>query len=444
MFKLTFSRLKELILFTLPLVIGQVGQMLFSIGDTFVAGRYSTEALSAIGVASAMVAPFVMVGVSTIFSVSSTAARLRGEGVNPHETPVWGSSLLLSFTLMVVLCGLLAIFTELVPMIGLNENIVANVQTYLRFVNVSLIPVYFFQIAKEYLQAFDKTIFANALIIFMNIVNLAMNYVLMFGIGPFPELGIKGAAIATIITRFIMAFVLMIYTYRVLPLEHHLKKESYFDLLKLGVPIGLGTLIEVLMFSTVTVLIGKMPVTVSAAHNIVLNIAGLTFMVPLAINGTAGVKVSYAFGKRDKELIRSYTLGCVFMTEAYMILMACVYFLIPEQLVALFTQDPQVIAYGAGLFFYVALFQIPDGLQITMWGVLRGLGMSKLPMIFSFCGYWLIAIPTGAYLAYKQGMLAAGLWAGLAIGLTIASLVLSYLYTYRMKQISMVLDYKES
>ncbi len=432
----TSKRLKELIYFTIPLVIGQVGQMLFNVGDIFVAGRYSTSAVASIGVAAGMLSPFIMIGISTLFSVSAVTARMRGEETNPHENGVWGSGMTLALLLGSVICTALYIFTYFVDHIGLNKEIVPLVKTYLYWVNISIIPALIFQMIKEYLQAFDKTIFANSLIIIMNVVNLIMNYCLMFGIGPIPEMGIKGAAVATVITRFVLAIIIYVYAYRVLPIETHFNKKSFKELIKLGIPVGLGTFIEVLMFSTVTVLIGRMSLVASASHNIVLTIAGLTFMVPLAINGAAGVKVGYALGRKDMEMIKNYSYGCIFMAVSYMVFTAICYFLFHKFLMGLFTTDQAVILYGSGLFLYVALFQIPDGLQVAMWGVLRGLGMSKQPMLYSFCGYWLIAIPVGVYLSYKHGMEAAGLWAGLAIGLTIVSMILSLLFKKRVGELS--------
>lgn len=433
--KTTSKRLKELFYFTIPLVIGQVGQMLFSVGDIFVAGRYSTEAVSSIGVAAGILSPFIMIGVSTLFSVSSVTAKMRGQNYDPHKNGVWGSGMALATILTIFICAALYIFTFFVDDIGLTSKIVPLVRTYLLWVNLSILPALIFQMIKEYLQAFEKTVFANLLIIIMNIVNLIMNYILMFGLGPIPEMGIKGAAIATTITRFALALILFIYAYKVLPIETHFSRKSFKELIKLGIPVGLGTFIEVLMFSTVTVLIGRMNVVASASHNIVLTIAGLTFMVPLGINGAAGVKVGYALGRQDPEMIKNYAYGSIFMAECYMLITAAFYFLFPEVLVGLFTTDKEVIAYGASLFFYVALFQIPDGLQVIMWGILRGLGMSKQPMLYSFCGYWLIAIPAGVYLTYNHAMEAAGLWAGLAIGLTIVSSILTYLFIKRIRKL---------
>ena len=428
--KLSF---KELLIFTFPLIVGQVGQMLFGIGDTFVAGRYSTEALSAIGVGSAIMAPFIMLGVATLFSVSSISSRIRGEGNCPRDEKIWGSALILCALIATTLTLCLYILAINLDLFGLHSDISKEVQTYLYWVGISLVPALFFQTAKEYLQSFEKTIFANSLVIFMNIVNLGMNWVFMFGYGPIPAMGIKGAALATVITRSVMALVLLVYTFKVAPCTLHYSKQRISELIKLGLPVGLGTLVEVLMFSTVTVLIGKMPIHISAAHNIVLNIAGLTFMVPLAINGTAGVKVSYAFGKKDFDKMESYALGCIVMAQSFMLFTATMYLLIPSQLVSLFTTDQQVVAYGSSLFLLVALFQIPDGLQVTLWGILRGMGISKLPLILTFFGHWLIAIPIGLYLTYKLNMQAKGLWAGLAIGLTIVSFALLGIYFKKLK-----------
>jgi len=436
MFRKVKLSFKELLLFTIPLVVGQVGQMLFNIGDTFIAGKYSTQALAAIGVGSGITAPFIVLGVASLFAVSSISSRIRGEGNCPDEKSVWGSSLIFCSIISIFLTLALYLLTYNIEVLGLNPEVTADVKTYLLYVGISLVPALFFQNIKEYLQAFEKTVFANALIIFMNVINLIMNWLLMFGFPGFEGLGIKGAAIATVISRTLMAIILWVYAYRVVPCSFRYTKERFKEIVTLGLPIGMGTFVEVLMFSTVTVLIGKMPIHISAAHNIVLNIAGLTFMVPLAINGTAGVKVSYALGQKDVEKMKSYALGCIAMGQGYMLITAATYILIPSFLVTLFTSDPQVIEYGTALFFYVALFQVPDGLQVTMWGILRGMGITKLPLVLTFCSNWFIAIPIGCLLAYQYNMQAKGLWAGLAIGLTIASMTLVYIYLRGLKKLS--------
>jgi MATE family multidrug resistance protein len=427
--------IKELFYFTIPLIIGQIGQMLFNVGDTFVAGRYSTTALASIGVGSAITAPFIMLGVASLFAVSSISSRYRGEGHCPSDKNVWGSSLIFCSILSIILTTLLYLLAINIELIGLNPEIVADVKTYLIYVGASLIPALFFQNTKEYLQSFDKTIFANSLIIIMNIFNVLLNWILMFGYENIPSLGIKGAAISTVITRSLMMIILFAYTFKVVPCAISFTKERIKELTHIGLPVGLATLIEILMFSTVTILIGKMPIHISAAHNIVLNLSGLTFMVPLAISGTAGVKVSYALGQNNPKKLESYALGCLFMAEAFMFFTAAIYILFPQFLTSLFTNDPAVIAYGSSLFLYVALFQIPDGVQVTMWGILRGMGITKHPLILTFCGHWLIAIPAGALLAYKFNMQAKGLWAGLAIGLTVVSIPLVGIYLKNIRKL---------
>lgn len=428
--------LKELILFAIPLIIGQVGQMLFSIGDTFVAGKFSTIALSSIGVGSAIISPAIMFGVASCFSISAVASRLSGEGHSIKESDVFTTGLSMSLIFGLLITSFLFFGAPLIKFIGLNDEISFNVQSYVKVVSFSVIPALLYQAIKEFLQAMGDTFFANLLIIIFNIFNIILNYIFMFGYGPIPSFGIIGAAYATIITRAFMFIALFIYTEKKyhLPISYSLERKK--ELLKLGLPVGMGSLVEVLMFASVTVLVGKMATHISASHNIALNVAGLTFMVPFAINGTAGVKVAYAYGKKDIELIKNYSIGCIILAEAFMLMTATFYTIFPSSIAYIFTTDTAVISYVTGLFFYVALFQIPDGLQVVMWGILRGIGESRVPMLLSFMGYWLIAIPIGSYLAFNGGMQAKGLWAGLAIGLSIVSVLLVITFRTRLKKLT--------
>ena len=410
--------------------------MLFSVGDTFVAGKFSTIALSSIGVGSAIISPAIMFGIATCFSISAVASRLSGEGHSIKESDVFTTGLSMALNFGVVITGALYLGAPLIKYIGLNAEISSAVQIYVRVVSFSVIPALLYQAIKEFLQAMGDTFFANLLIIIFNIFNIILNYLFMFGYGPIPSFGILGAAYATIITRTLMFITLFVYTEKKyhLPIAYSLQRKK--ELLKLGLPVGMGSLVEVLMFASVTVLVGKMATHISASHNIALNIAGLTFMVPFAINGTAGVKVAYAYGKKDIDLIKNYAIGCIILAEAFMLMTATFYTIFPTSIAYIFTTDPTVISYVGGLFFYVALFQIPDGLQVVMWGILRGIGESRIPMILSFTGYWLIAIPIGAYLAFNGGMLAKGLWAGLAIGLSIVSVLLVLTFRARLRKLS--------
>ncbi len=426
------TRLKEVALFSIPIVAGQLGQMFFGIGDIMVAGRYSNEVVAALGVATGIFAPFIMVGLGITYAVSAIASQRRGKG-HDQEDLVGSSLMAIHIAGAFLLVCLFALIFNL-EVLGLPEAIHSKVFTYLLVAGASLFPVMLFQVFKEYLQAFDDTYFANGTILAFNIINIGMNIVLMFGFGPIPELGIMGAAIATLISRSLMAAVLMRYTIKKHPFAFIYSKKTVKAVLGLGIPISLSTLIEVSVFSVVTVLIGKMSVTASASHSIVLNLASLTFMVPLALASVASVKIGAAYGKEDPAELLQYTQATEFLAVGFMCFTALCYFFIPDLLLRFATSDPAILKYGASMLVFVAFFQIPDGIQVTMSGILRGMGVTKEVMFFAFISNWVIGIPVGHYFAVTKGMEAAGYWAGLATGLTVMCLFLSFVFFKKYKE----------
>lgn len=427
------STIKEIFLFSIPLIAGQMGQMLFGIGDIIVAGRYSNDVVAALGVANGLLAPFFMFGLGVTFAIGPVASQLRGE--QKEETHLFANSHYLVLMTSIGLLVLLGVLHLCVDLFNFNPAITPLIKDYLVIGGISLVPALLFQVSKEYLQAWDKTIFANGLILVFNVINIGMNFVLMFGHFGLPEMGIKGAALATLITRTLLFIILFMYTKKRFKFEWDWHPEFFSKIYKLGVPIGLGTLSEVLVFTVVTVLIGKMSIIVSASHNIALNLASFTFMIPLAISSAAAVKVGKVYGAKDKEAVLRYSMSSILMAAGIMSFTCVMYLLIPKLLVRFATDDPALIAYSSSLLLYVGLFQIPDGVQVTLWGVLRGLGETKHPMILSLLFNWCLGLPLGYWLATKRSMEAAGLWIGLAVGLTIMSVGLSFVFFHKYQKV---------
>ncbi|TNF30410.1 MAG: MATE family efflux transporter [Deltaproteobacteria bacterium] len=423
--------LKGLFLFALPLIAGQVGQMLFGTGDMMVAGRYSTTVVAALGVANAMMGPFVMIGLSITYAVGSLTAKARGEdkGSKSMLATSLGMSVIIGTFLQLIL-QILIMNLDLLKFDAERGELIA---TYLQWCGWSITPMLIFQSVKEYLQAHDDTFFANGSILGFLIFNVGLNIVLMFGMFGIPELGIKGAAIATTISRLLMAVALIFYAAKKMDISWNFEAKAFKEMIVLGIPIGLGTFVEVMVFTIVTVLVGKMTTVASASHNIVLNLASLTFMVPLAMNSAAGVKVAYEFGKRSAKGVLTQTLAALTISGSFMLMTALIYFFAPTLLLKVFTDDKELITYASGLIIFVAMFQLPDGIQVTLWGVLRGLGKTKTPMLITLLGNWMIGLPLGYYLAFHRGMEAAGLWAGLAAGLSSIGVALSILFSTHYK-----------
>ncbi|AUN98710.1 MATE family efflux transporter [Bacteriovorax stolpii] len=429
---------KEILIFSLPIIAGQIGQMLFGVGDIMVAGRYSSLAVASIGVAATIFSPFLMIGVGILLCTGPLASQLKGEG--KKDPTLLFNAYYVSFFLSLILSTILFFADLYIGYFKLTPEIVPHVITFLQITSISLFPAFVFQATKDYLQAQGHTYAPNAIILFYNVVNVFLNIFFMFGYGSFGGFGIKGAAIATLLCRFLMAITVFIYMKSVTEFKAQQNMESIRKILKLGTPIAFALLCEVLIFSVVTVLVGGMSLVAGAAQSLVINITSLTFMVPLALGGAISVLVGEQFGKKSLEGIIRYSLGSITLVLVLQVIFATIYLLIPNQVMGLATLDEPVILYGSALLFWVGIFQIPDGVQVVLSGVMRGLNETKIPMILGLISYWVIGLPIGAYLAYKNGMEARGLWIGLAIGLTCMCVFLIAFYRNRIRKLRLTIQ----
>lgn len=437
-FKRNIKTAKEILLFSLPIIAGQIGQMLFGIGDVMVAGRYSSLAVASIGVAAMIFAPFLMVGVGLLLCTGPLVSQIKGEGKS--DPTFLFNTYYVSFFLSLILSPMLYFSEYYIGHFNLNPEIVPHVIDFLQITAISLFPAFVFQATKDYLQAIGFIYVPNGIILFFNLVNVLLNIVFMFGLGSFSGFGIQGAAYATLICRSLMAITVFLYMRSVTEFQIKKNTETIRKILNLGIPISFTILCEVLIFAVVTVLIGGMSLVASASQSLVMNITSLTFMVPLALGSAISVLVGEQLGKHSLEGIIRYSMGAITLTVILQIFFALLYLSIPYMVMGLATNDMAVIIYGSGLLFWVGIFQIPDGLQVVLSGVMRGLNETRIPMILGLISYWVIGLPIGAYLAYQRGMEAKGLWIGLAIGLTCMCILLLIFYRSRIKKLHLTIQ----
>lgn len=419
------ARVKELFTFALPIIVGQVGQMFISAGDVWVAGKHSTLAVASIGVANGIVGPTIMIGMGVLLGLAPVLSRKRGEGQDIHHYYI--NTLLLSIFISLPCLMICYLAGEFVEIFGFTSEVVPHVQEYLKIVSVSFVGMSIFMGMKEYLQSFEKTYFANGLSIFCIFFNILLNFLFVFGSFGFPKLGITGLAIASLGVRTFMGIVLALYALRVSILDFKISKDFIKEVIKLGSPISFSILLEVSAFSIVTLMIGRMSSIQNAAHNIILTLASTTFMIPLAMSSAVSVKVGHAFGAKQKEKMKEYAMSALLISVTFMSFSAATFIFFPEALIKFFTPDQEVIKAASSLLFLVALFQIFDGTQVTIGGILRGLNISKPIFIATIVGYWLIGMPIGIYLGFSKNLQAFGFWIGLAISIFCVALYLSYM-----------------
>lgn len=419
--KLT-KTVRELVIFALPISVGQVSHMLIGAGDVFVAARHSTQTVAAIGIANSIGGLIFMIGLGLLFGISPTLAKKRGESEEIKHYLY--TCVAYSFVIALVFGSLNMLASNLVVHLGFDEKLVPLVSDYIFLVSFSYFGAYIFHAVKEYLQASERVVFANTVSLIAVPLNIGLNFMLVFGFLIFPELGVRGLAYATIATRTLMGLAVIIYAVRYDRADIKLIRHYVKHVFRFSVPISLSIFIEILAFSTMMILVGRLGPLQAAIHSIVLTLASTTFMIPLSISSAVSVKVSYFHARHDLERVISFIRASLVVSMSFMLFAGLCFFFFPRTILGIFTQDAQILLIGSSVLFVCALFQIFDGAQITLSGILRGFGITKPTFIVVTAGYWLLGIPLGYYLGVMNGMNVLGFWIGVAAALLIIAVLL--------------------
>jgi MATE family multidrug resistance protein len=288
-------------------------------------------------------------------------------------------------------------------------------------------PMLAFVVLRQTLQAHHRTAPLVITIVAANLLNVALNYMWIYGHLGFPAMGVLGSAWATMVSRWFMAALLLAlgwkdlapYLKRLAP--NLLDSRALGRMFALGAPIGGQMVLESGVFGAVALLMGWLGVAQVAAHQVAINIASLTFMVPLGVSSAAAVIVGHAVGRGDPAGVRRSTLAALGVGAAFMAVCAVLLIGFPRSLAGIYTQDAAVLALAALLLPIAGVFQVFDGLQVVSLGLLRGLGDTRVPMIANVAGFWCIGMPVSLWLGFGLDYGAPGLWWGLVVGLVMVA-----------------------
>ena len=409
--------IKDILNIALPIMLGNLGFILIGVGDVIVAGRHSTETLASVSIANAIINCIVMIGIGIISSLSAILSNYRGAGKDAERyfypalkfTTI--ASIIISFAVMA--------FIPIIDKLGFEPHLAQLVKDYFWIISFSIFGAYLHCMSKEYLQAFEIVVFPNVLTVICIFVNLILNIIFAFGYGPIPEMGTKGLALSTLITRYLMGGILFWYCFHKTNIQHYKDKEFYKDLLKVGTPSSLAVVIEFIGFNATTVILGRISGIYAAAQNIVCTLTTVSFMIPFAISNATAVKVGFANGAKYYKSLKTYAFTGITMAVAFMACSAIVVGTFPKFLVSLFTKDQELINVCIPIVFALCFFQVFDGLQVALAGIFRGLKQTGIVMISNFIGYWLVSIPLGCLLAFKYNMDLLGFWCGLVCAVVV-------------------------
>lgn len=426
----------------LPLMIGQLSQMLLGVADTVMVGHLGVTELAALTFANSLFhIPFVF-GIGLLTAVSVMTSNARGASDPAAARASCRHGLYLASALGLVLFALTWWISINLERFGQPAHVTARTTVFFRIIMASMIPALASIALKNHADALNRPwppfwIFLGGVAL-----NILLNWILIYGRLGAPALGLEGAAWATLISRCAILLVLILWLLRASGLRewvpyHWFRKPEFPELAKLlslGFPASIQMLFEVSAFSLAGLLMGRFGQIPMAAHQIAITLAATAFMIPLGLSMALTVRMGEAWGAKDLPRLRPIMLSGWILAGAYSLLGAAVFFIFGKPLAALFIGNPPVIALAASLLLVVGVFQLFDSLQVASSSMLRGIHDARVPAMMGFASYWLVGLPVGAWLAFKTPVGTAGVWWGLAIGLFAAAVTLMPRLWWKVKR----------
>jgi multidrug resistance protein, MATE family len=423
------SELGALLALAIPVVLSELGWSAMSMVDTIMVGRLSPAAIGAVGISSAIFYAPALFGIGLLLGLDTLVSQAfgRGDFDDCHRALAQGVYLAIGYAPLGML--VIGFAPHLFPLIGITEAVRGPAREYISLLNWSTLPLLLYVAFRRYLQGVGKVRPVTFALVSANLVNWFGNWALIYGKLGLPALGVRGSALSTCVARIYMAAVLIWWAWkherdRGHPLFAHwpgLRPAILVRLLGLGWPAASQLIFEVGAFSVATLLAGRISPDILAAHQIVLNSASLTYMVPLGLASAAAISVGHAVGAGNRALARRKGSMAIGIGVVFMALAATAFLTFPRQLVHIYTHDSETAAVGIRLLAVAAAFQIFDGIQGISTGALRGLGKTRGPMVINMVAYGVIGLPIGYVLCFYTRWGIYGLWSGLTLALIFAA-----------------------
>lgn len=421
-----------------PVMLGQLGHVLVGLADNLMVGQLGAAPLAAVSLGNSLVFIALSLGIGFSFAITPLIAEADGSGDIEKGRSYFHHGIILCGINGILLFLLLLLAKPLLYYLDQPPEVVEYAMPYLEIVAFSMLPLMIFQAYKQFADGLSQTKYSMYATILANVVNVLFNYLLIYGIWVFPELGLEGAAIGTLISRFFMLW----FVWEILRRKSKFKpyfvwsKKELFNIdifkkiLNLGLPTALQMLFEVAIFTATVFLAGLLGTNQQAANQIALNLASMTFMIAVGLGVTATIRVGNQKGLHHYKELRRIAMSVfllVFIIEA---VFAVGFILLKDWLPTFYIDNAEVVLLSSQLLIVAALFQLSDGMQVVILGALRGLQDVKVPTAICFVAYWMIGFPVSWYFGKAENMGSMGIWMGLLAGLTASALMLYFRFNY--------------
>ncbi|NCP22121.1 MAG: MATE family efflux transporter [Flavobacteriales bacterium CG_4_9_14_0_2_um_filter_35_242] len=426
-----------------PVMLGQLGHVLVGLADNVMVGRLGAIQLAAVSLGNSVVFIALSIGIGFTFAITPLIAEADSSKNIEKGRLDFQHGLLLSIVLGVVMFILLLLGKPLLNHMNQPPEVVKLALPYMGIIAFSIIPLMIFQASKQFADGLSQTKHAMHAAIFANIINIVVNYFLIYGIWIFPRLELIGAGIGTLFSRIAMvAFMWYILNtkpkfipYIKLLSLAEIQKEKFKKIISLGFPTAMQMFFEVAVFTAAVWLSGTLGVIDQAANQIALNLASMTFMIAVGMGVAATIRVGNQKGLEQYIELRRIALSIFLQIFLIEFVFAIGFLTLKNYLPLVYIDNWQVIKTASTLLIVAGFFQISDGVQVVVLGALRGLQDVKIPTYITFIAYWIVGFPISFFLGKTLGLGSQGIWIGLLSGLTASALLLYLRFDYLTKKL---------
>lgn len=423
------THIKENFHLAYPVMLSNLGHVMMGVSDNIMVGHVDAESLAAAGLANVAFNVLMLFGIGVSYAITPLVATADGERNNHNIIETFRHGFIINLVNGILLAVIVYLCKNVLYHIDQPPEVVVLSIPYLSIITFSLIPMLIFQTFKQFAEGLSNTRIAMIIIVVSNVVNIGLNYILIFGHAGFPAMGLNGAGWATFTSRIFMALTFAAYIYYAPAFRKfragfsigNYSSKLFNKMLHFGVPAGVQFIFEAAAFDFSLVMMGWMGASTQAAHQIGINLATISYMTTSGLAAAATIRVSYFLGRKDLKNLKMASYTLMVMALTFMTLCALVFIFGRHWLPGLYVNDKEVIGIASSLLIIAGLFQLSDGMQVVCISALRGLQDVKIPSLLIFASYWIIGLPLGYWLAFTMGYGAIGIWLGLFLGLTLTA-----------------------
>ena len=438
------NKIKEILRIGLPIMLGQACVIILAFADNIMIGWHSVDELAASSFVNNIMNLFILTELGFATGMTPMIGAHNGTGDIKGIGTTVKNGIIVNGMIGVIGVVLLTVIYFCLGHFGQAPELMPYIKPYFIIVGVSTIFALGFNVLKQFTDGICRPMISMTLLMLGNLLNIFGNWVLIYGKLGFPEMGLTGAGISTLISRVLILIVFVIFIFKSKKMSEYahaikeavLSRQEMNGVFKMGYPVGIQMALESSTFTFAAIMAGWLGVIQLAAHQVVITISQLFFLMMQGLSFAISILVSNAFGRKDIVSVREYSRKGYFMILGISATLSVILYCFRYQAAGIFTDSPEVSAMAVSLFFLLFAYQLGDGLQLCFANVLRGIQDVKPIMYAAFVSYYIIAIPSAYLLGFKAGLGIHGIWLGFPIGLTLAGIFFYARYRSDLKKFS--------